>query len=1030
MTATEKINALERETQNRIIKLFRERLNYRYIGNLQYEDNKNIREHDLRAWLTKQGYNDTLITKSIRAIANASAMGGGRHLYDANKDVYRLLRYGIKEKADISENNQTIWLIDWKNIHNNDFAIAEEVSIKGEHKKRPDIVLYVNGIALGVLELKRSAVDVIEGIRQNLDNQKKEFIRAFFTTIQLVMAGNNTQGLYYGTTETSEKYYLKWKNEQIDPLAEGLEKDLDKSLVYLCQKSRFLQIVHDFIVYDAGIKKTCRHNQYNGITKAIEHIHDRKGGIIWHTQGSGKSLTMVWLAKWIKENIENSRVLIITDRKELDEQIETVFTGVEETIYKCKSGADLIHQLNQAQPALICSLVHKFGRNGQNKADDDDEAVNEEYIEALKNVAGQDFHPKGNIFVFVDECHRTQSGKLHDAMKAILPNALFIGFTGTPLLKADKKKSIEVFGGFIHTYKFNEAVADGVVLDLRYEARNIEQYLKSPKKFDEWFDIKTANMSDLAKRQIRERWATMQKIQSSTSRLSEIVEDICMDMEKNPTLKNGHGNAMLVCGSVYQACQCYELFCERGFKGKVAVVTSFTPTIDKIKGEGNLQTEQVFKYDIYRKMLADYFETTEEQALKKFDDFETSVKKRFIEEPGRMKLLIVVDKLLTGFDAPSATYLYIDKKMADHNLFQAICRVNRLDGEDKKYGYIIDYQDLFKSLEKSISDYTSEAFADYEKEDVDGLIKDYLKEGKIDLDVARETVKALCEKVQPKDENGYVRYFCGTGDEHLLPEKQALRLQFYHAVESFKRAYEAIQTELEKAGYSKEEIKTIQEELQYHIQLRDVIRLAGADALDFKEIDADMRVLMNRHVLAHEKEVLAEFGDWSFLDLVINDDLDSLPDNIKNNPDLMAEMITNNVRRAIVDENPVNPKYYEKMSVLLEELIEQHNRKAIEYKEFLKEMIELAKKVKKPNTKDYPANIDTQGKQAIFDNFAEDASWVVKVHNQIMTKKRDEWVGNRMKERELLKYLRDVLEQKNVNGQEFIDLIKRQGEYQ
>ena len=228
----------------------------------------------------------------------------------------------------------------------------------------------------------------------------------------------------------------------------------------------------------------------------------------------------------------------------------------------------------------------------------------------------------------------------------------------------------------------------------------------------------------------------------------------------------------------------------------------------------------------------------------------------------------------------------------------------------------------------------------------------------------------------------------------------------------------------------KEEIKTIQEELAYYTQLRDVIRLAGADTLDFKEIDADMRVLINKHVLAHESEVLAEFGEWSFLDLVINDNLDSLPDNIKNNPDLMAEMITNNVRRAIVDENPVNPKYYEKMSVLLDELIEQHNQKAIEYKEFLKEMIELAKKVKKPNTKDYPANIDTQGKQAIFDNFAEDASWVLKVHNLIMTKKRDEWVGNRMKEKELLKYLRDVLEQKNIDGQKFIDLVKKQGEYQ
>jgi type I restriction enzyme R subunit len=533
-------------TQNRIVRFFNDELGYRYLGDWQDRDNnKNIETSILIPWLQNRGVSEVLISRVIRQLDTAAALGEGKKLYYANKDVYQLLRYGVKDKEGAGELNQTVWLIDWQNPEANDFAIAEEVSIKGENKKRPDIVLYVNGIALGVLELKRSSVSVNEGIRQNLDNQKKDFIRNFFTTMQLVMAGNDTQGLRYGTVETAERYYLEWKEDVANPY----EHQLDFHLSRICNKQRFLQLIHDFIVYDAGVKKTCRHNQFFGIQAAKKHIARREGGIIWHTQGSGKSLTMVWLAKWIRENVKDSRVLIVTDRTELDEQIEKVFFGVDEAIYRTKSGADLIATLNTTNPWLICSLVHKFGRQSES----DDEGAADEFIAELKKSLPKDFRAKGDLFIFVDECHRTQSGKLHDAMKSILPEAMFVGFTGTPLMKKDKKKSIEIFGSYIHTYKFDEAVADGVVLDLRYEARDIDQHLTSEKKVDEWFEAKTRGLSKIAKTQLKQKWGTMQKVLSSKSRQQQIVNDILLDVDTKPCLINTRANQHGIAVTVHQA---------------------------------------------------------------------------------------------------------------------------------------------------------------------------------------------------------------------------------------------------------------------------------------------------------------------------------------------------------------------------------------------------------------------------------------------------------------------------------------------
>ncbi|WPZ26324.1 HsdR family type I site-specific deoxyribonuclease [Sulfitobacter pontiacus] len=1023
------VGQIEKKTQVRVVQLFRDQLGYDYLGNwIDRAGNSNIEEDYLRPHLAAKGYAPALITKAIAHLTKV-ATDQSRSLYDINRDVYDLLRYGVKVKADVGEQTQTVWLIDWANPAANHFAIAEEVAVKAATSdgktfgKRPDVVIYVNGIALGVLELKRSTVSVSEGIRQNLDNQKPMFIQRFFTTMQMIMAGNDTEGLRYGVIESKEKYWLNWREENpayrdgIDARdtrylgdAPGLGL-LDTALLRLCAKDRFLEMIHNFLVYDAGAKKTCRHNQYFGVRAAQDQIRRREGGIIWHTQGSGKSLTMVWLAKWIRENVKGSRVLVITDRTELDEQIEKVFKGVNEDIQRSKSGADLIAQLNAEAPWLLCSLIHKFG--GKDETDVDVGS----YIEEMRAALPHDFRAKGDLYVFVDECHRSQSGDLHKAMKAILPNAMFIGFTGTPLLKEDKQTSLEVFGPYIHTYKFNEAVADGVVLDLRYEARDIDQNITSQDKIDKWFEIKTQGLNDLAKAQLKARWGTMQKVMSSQSRLEKIVSDILMDMELKDRLKSGHGNAMLVSSSIYQACKFYELFDKTDLAGKCAIVTSYKPTASDIKGEesGEGLTERLRQYDIYIKMLGGM----------EAEAFEKQAKKKFIDAPAQMKLLIVVDKLLTGFDAPSATYLYIDKKMQDHGLFQAICRVNRLDGDDKEYGYIIDYKDLFKSLETSIQDYTTEAFDGYDKEDVADLLTDRLKMGQTHLNDALEAVRALCEPVEaPRDTHAYLQFFCAkdTGDKDALKENEPKRLALYRLVASLLRAYAEIANEMGEAGYSDSETAAIKADVDHFEKVRNEVKLASGDYIDLKMYEPAMRHLIDTYIRAEESETISKFDDMSLVQLIVErgvDAVEALPEGIRKNKEAVAETIENNVRKLIIDETPINPKYYEKMSDLLDALIAQRKTDAINYEAYLAKIVELTKQAKSPETTtSYPTSVDTPAKRALFDNLHENEELAIAVDAAIRATKKDAWRGNRFKEKEVRNAIKA-----NISDPALVDLI-------
>ena len=980
------VGQIERITQNRVVKLFQDELDYKYLGNWEErENNSNIEKELLTGYLKQKGYKPVLINRAIDQL-KTTANNFNDSLYTTNKNVYQLLRYGIKVKAEAGDNFETVHLINWKNLKNNDFAFAEEVTIKGNHTKRPDIVLYVNGIALAVLELKRSTISIHEGIRQSITNKQDAFIQPFFSTIQYIFSGNDTEGLYYGTISSEDKYFLKWK-EDVEDNSRNL---LDKYLLKMCNKERFLEIVYDFVLFDGGIKKMPRVHQYFGIKEAQKFINRYEGGIIWQTQGSGKSIVMVLLAKWILENNPNARVAIITDRDELDKQIEGVFKDAEEKMYRTRSGKDLMYQLGQATPRLLCSLVHKFGKRDV-----------ENFNRFIKELESQPSKTIGELFVFVDECHRTQSGKLHRTMKAMLPNAVFIGFTGTPLLKKDKQTSLEVFGKYIHTYKFNEGVEDKVILDLIYEARDIDQKLSSQKKIDEWFNAKTKGLNDFQKSELKKKWGTMQKVLSSRSRMEKVINDIIFDFSTKPRLNSERGNAILITSSIYEVCRYYELFQKTELKNKCAIVTSYNPSTSNITTEdtgANTESEKQFMYNQYKDLLGE----------KQTEQYEDWAKQKFRDEPVNMKLLIVVSKLLVGFDAPSCTYLYIDKSMQDHGLFQAICRVNRLDGDDKQFGYIVDYKDLFKKVENAVAVYTSELeYDEFEPKDIDIMLQDRLKAGKDRLDNAFEEISLLCESVAPpKDTLAYIHYFCGNSEiPEELKTRETQRTTLYKKTVALIRSYANIADEMKAAGYTETKIENIKKELNFYLKLREEIRKASGETLDIKTYEADMRHLIDTYIQADEPETISLFGDMSLLDIIVKtgiaDAINTLPNGIKSKQEAIAETIENNVRKKIIKEHLIDPAFFEEMSKLLAEIIKERKANAISYEEYLKRISEIAKQVNEGKSDETPEVLKTPAQRSLFNNLSKNENLAIQVDEGVKKVKRDGWRGNLAKEREI-----------------------------
>jgi type I restriction enzyme, R subunit len=1008
----------ERVTQNRVVKLFCDELGYVYQGNwTDRAGNSNIEEGLLSAYLTKAGYSPAQISAAIYRL-HVEANNHNRSLYGNNAAVYSLLRYGVPVKTEAGKVTETVHLINWHDADKNDFVLAEEVTLKGGHERRPDIVLYLNGIAIGVLELKNSRVSIGDGIRQNLSNQRPEFNEGFFSTVQFVFAGNDSEGLRYGTIKTEEKYFLTWKEDEAD----NLGYKLDKYLVKMCNKPRLIELMRDFVLFDGGVKKLPRVHQYFGIKAAQEHVRQKRGGILWHTQGSGKSILMVLLAKWILESNPHARVAIITDRDELDKQIERVFADAGEKMVRTGSGRELMKLLSQATPRLVCSLVHKFGLEARGKKEQEFEAF-------IKELESQTSPTVGEVFVFVDECHRTQSGRLHRVMKALMPSAVFIGFTGTPLLKKDKATSLEVFGGYIHTYKFSEAVEDGVVLDLVYEARDIDQKLGSTDKIDQWFEAKTKALNDWQKDELKKVWGTMQHVLSSKSRMDRVVADIIFDFSVKPRLSSARGNAILVASSIYEACKYFTLFQKTVFKGRCAVITSYNPQAGNVTLEetgANTETDKQFIYSTYTELFADI---DAKPGMTKTETYEERAKALFIKEPANMKLLIVVDKLLTGFDAPPCSYLYIDKSMQDHGLFQAICRTNRLDGEDKEFGYIVDYKDLFKNLVNdkgtgALQVYTSELDHSAGGADAEVLMKDRLKLGKERLGNALEALALLCEPVlPPKGELEHIQYFCGNTEiESDLKAREPQRVSVYKGVVALIRAYANVADEMGAAGYSAADTDSIKKKMQAYLDLREILRKASGETLDLKAYEADMRHLIDTYIEASEPRKISPFDNMGLLELIVNTGIGEVIatqlGGLKGNKDAIAETIENNVRSKIIKESLTDPAYFEKMSALLDEIIKLRKEKAIEYEEYLKRIAELASKVQAGKAADTPVGLNTKGKLALFNNLGQNEALALKIDETVKHVRPDGWRGVQAKENvikaELYKILNDISEVERI----------------
>lgn len=1027
----------ERPVQNRLLALFKEKLKYEYLGNYEYRTcNRNIERKLLFDYLmsTKKWSGDE--AKRAIAILEKEAYCTPQNMQEKNEKVYSLLRYGVNISPDVGTKKITVNLIDWEHPDKNQFYIAEEVTINSStpdsFTKRPDLVIYVNGIALAVIELKRSKVSVHDGIRQTIGNQQENFIRPFFSTVQLLFAGNDSQGLYYGVIDTPEKFWLRWK----EPDA-SIPNELDRSVTQWFNKKRLLEMIHDFLVFDAGVKKVCRPNQYFAVKAAQPRCKKKEGGVIWEAQGSGKSLIMVWLAEWIHENIDNSRVVIITDREELDEQISDGFKDTGETIARAKSGAGLIGMLNEEAPWLLCTLIHKFGKkNVEGKGDMAgviSEIPLEKYLEDIVAQLPQGFKAKGNIFVFIDECHRTQGGYLHEAMKTIMgKDVMMIGFTGTPLLHTQKKDTWQTFGPLIHAYRFNEAVEDGVILDLRYESRKVDQFLGNKDKIDAWFEKKTKGLNKVAAARLKGRWATMQNIFSSRQRIDAVVGDICLDMDTTPLLVNRRGNAILVADSIYQACRYWDAFQKTALKGHCAVITSFEAKADNINmaSSGENESEDEYKYRIYKEMTDGH---------KSVSAFEAYAKKEFIDHPKNMRLLIVVDKLLTGFDAPSACVLYIDKHMENHNLFQAICRVNRVDGDDKEYGYIVDYQNLFECISGAIGDYTSDgaALSGYDKEDIEGYIKEKNKACRKDLEEAREQVEALLALVHPRTREGFFRYFVyddNAPEEEMdkqLDDNAEKRSKLYKYVRRYLNCYANLANSLEDMGYSEAERKEYAECAKKYDALKREIELRSNDHIDMRRYEPDMRQFLDLYVKAEDSEVIAKLDDTSFLDIVAaqnEEQLNDLPDELKDEYGrASAETVEANLREVIRKDSPFNPAYYGKLSIILQELIDKRKKEMLDYEEYMKELIELVKKARGKSANSYPESIKTPGMRALYDNLGQNEYLAFRAHEVIKENALVGFRDNRLKQRKLIKALAKLLG--DEMAQKIYDIIKLHDEY-
>lgn len=878
-------------------------------------------------------FSQSNVLKAVDELAGVSLNEG---LMVANERITNLLLLGTSLEENLEDGTRRSFsfkFIDFENLQNNDFYVTEEFEVSrvsqsdAQKHRRPDLVLFINGIPIVVIELKKSSVSFENGIKQLEKEQGKDEIAHLFKYIQLTIAANGS-GARYGTTGTPFKFYSVWKEqdeakakESLKSLINGREVSaLDMTLFALLSKDRLLRLVRHYIVFDKKMKKVCRYQQFFAIEETLKRVSAKKegaraGGLIWHTQGSGKSLTMVMLTKLLKQIYPNSKIIVVTDRIDLDEQIHGTFEKTDITAGRASSGSDLIEKL-QSGVSVITTLVHKF--------------------EKVKNqkVVIRD----GDIFVLVDESHRTQGGDLHKAMKKALPLACYIGFTGTPLLKREKN-SFAKFGGEIHRYTIDDAVKDGAVLPLLYEGRYVGQEVLDPEGLTRKFDLISRELGDEAKRDLQQKWARFERVASSEQRLELIAVDINEHFKKSLKMTNGGFKAMLATQRKYDAIKYHQIFEEFAELRSAYVISSNEH--EELEGG---HKEYVAK--AWQETIKDY---GSEEAYLKY------VKDEFVNGD-EIDLLIVVDKLLIGFDAPRACTLYIDKQLKEHNLLQAIARVNRLyDGKD--YGYIIDYRGLLGELDEALTSYAS--LSGFDLEDLSGAV----------IDVRSEIIKAktyytyldgLFSSVKFKDDlENYV----------AVLEDMQKRDDFKEWLSQFARAFKlALSSEKICDILSDEEIKAYKQRVKFYNELRKAVQLRYHEACDFGKYEAQMQKLLDTYVSAKEVNELTKLVN------IFETEFDDEVQRVEGK-NAKADTIISAVSAVVKEKMESNPAFYKSIAKQIQDVIDEYKAKRLSEEEKLakaKQLKDLITGALKPNEDRYPKEFN--GKEilfAIYDNLLD-----------------------------------------------------------
>lgn len=844
-------------------------------------------------------------------------------LVRTSEKIYNSLMLGksyLEKLADGTSKSFNLKYIDWEHPENNVYHVTEEFSCDSWDKQknaRPDIVLFVNGIPFAVIECKAPTISEDQAVEQMIRNQGKDYIRQLFKYAQIVVA-TNKNAVKYATCYTPKKFWSVWREEQTEWQDKLIEQHIagreptvqDRGIVSLLSPDRLLKLTKYFTLYDGNIKKICRYQQFFAVEEIIKTINtndtagNRQSGVIWHTQGSGKSLTMVMVAKYILEEMRscNPRVVIVTDRKELDKQIAKTFAHTRLAPARATSGKHLIELINKGSADVITSIINKF---------------NTVENSGLKNDSR-------DIFVLVDESHRSNYGSLATKMRSVFPNACYIGFTGTPLMK-NEKNTMAKFGKLIHKYTIKDGVDDKAIVPLIYEGKFVDQNVDEA-NIDLWFDQVTRRLNDAQKADLRDKWSTIKRLASTDARIKRIALDVNLHFIEG--YKNTGFKAMLACNFKKDAIRYQKCFEEFGDLTTAVVISA--PDMREGATEVDESNDDLV-VSFWNKMMDQYGNA---------DDYEEAIKNKFID--GEIDILIVCSKLLTGFDAPRTQVLYIDKELKDHSLLQAIARTNRLF-EGKDFGLIVDYRGLINKLDSAMEVYSGAGLEQFDSADIKGVIVDVMAcVGRL-----RETHSHLCDifvTIKNKEDTEEIELFLADSE---------IRGKFYDALCVFGRALNSVlNSEKAYAAFEKWEIGKYQSAFIFYSKVRRSVKIRYADVIDNREYEKQMQNLLDTHM-----SVVGIKQITNPVDILNKEELEKELEELGSLRS-KADAITSHMTKSIKTHRDENPAYYDSFSKRIKEALEEYKNRVISEAEYLDKMKAIMADYRKGTTNiTYPEKI-------------------------------------------------------------------------